>query len=961
MNTNLTSSAGLWWTSTWRVLLLAAALVLNGLPTRAATVAYWRFEEGPAEAQVSHGGQGAGVFYPGTADSSGNGNALSVWAEGEAGYAYRTDVPLGVVPGTGAANSFSVQNSGAYPGLFTASDSMRTMTPSQFTIEASFKPEVGWWRTIVGRDSRGATALDTNAAALYLQITPTDAVAIKFCDVSGYWHEAISFNGIISGFPAGNPDAGHWYHMAAVSDGTNLCLYLDPGTGFTLVGRTNMTLSGSPNTALTAGLGSGSNWVAGTWTVGRGLYAGAHANWAYGFIDEVRISDTALAPEQFLFWHPPVQATRWGNALDFDGVDEHVVLPGGFWFTNQFTIEAWVYERSYGKYVRIVDVGNPLNANSVVLYLDSTTGRPAFQIIGKGSVVAPQPIPTNLWVHLAASFQSGVGGILYVNGFAVQTNASMSAPNLVMRTNAFIGRSNHPDDPYADAMFDDVRIWGVARSATEIRDGLCHGLSGNEPNLEAYYRFDEGAGNVASDSSPHSRHGILVNGPAWRNSTIPGFINVTATVAPGLPGVGASSVAWGDYDNDGRLDFLLTGWTGSDAIAQVWRNTGSGFSNVTATVAPGLPGAGGGSVAWGGYDNDGRLDFLLTDWTRSGGTPQVWRNTGSGFTNVTATVAPGLPGVRGSSVAWGDYDNDGRLDFLLTGWTRSDAIAQVWRNTGSGLTNVTATVAPGLPGVECSSVAWGDYDTDGRLDFLLTGDPGSGRISQVWWNTGSGFTNVTATVAPGLPGVECMSVAWGDYDNDGRLDFLLTGDTGSSHIPQVWRNINWTSNTVPAAPTGLAATQTGSAVTLSWNPGSDIETPASGLTYNLCVGTTPGGSDIVSPNAGAAGARRLVGMGNVQQGLSVPLVSLPNGRFYWSVQAVDGAFAGGPFAPEQSFTVRPFLVCTRQGNYIRISWHGNGSLEESPSIRGPWVAVPGATSPYLSPPSAVQEFFRLRD
>jgi hypothetical protein len=122
-------------------------------------------------------------------------------------------------------------------------------------------------------------------------------------------------------------------------------------------------------------------------------------------------------------------------------------------------------------------------------------------------------------------------------------------------------------------------------------------------------------------------------------------------------------------------------------------------------------------VAWGDYDNDGRLDFLLTGFLRS----QLWRNTGSGFSNVTASVAPGLPGR--SSVAWGDFDNDGRLDFLLTGSTNS-VPPQLWRNTGGGFGNVTASVAPGLPGLYFSSAAWGDYDSDGRLDFLLTGNPG---------------------------------------------------------------------------------------------------------------------------------------------------------------------------------------------------------------------------------------------
>ena len=208
---------------------------------------------------------------------------------------------------------------------------------------------------------------------------------------------------------------------------------------------------------------------------------------------------------------------------------------------------------------------------------------------------------------------------------------------------------------------------------------------------------------------------------------------------------------------------------------------------------------------------------------------------------------------------------------------------------------MTASVAPGLPGPDWGSVAWGDYDNDGRLDFLLA----TYGASQVWRNTGGGFSNVTASVASGLPGIENGSAAWGDYDNDGRLDFLLTGSG------QLWRNnMSVAANAPPAAPTGLSSTLSGATVSLSWNPPADDRTPSAGLNYNLRIGTTPGASDVLAPMALTDGLRLLPALGNAQTGTDA-VMNLPFGRYYWSVQAVDTSFAGSPFAVEQQFTIAP--------------------------------------------------------
>ncbi len=678
--------------------------------------------------------------------------------------------------------------------------------------------------------------------------------------------------------------------------------------------------------------------------------------------------------------------TSWGNALSFNGSSQYVTVPPDTWFGNEFTIEVWVYERSYNYWSRVIDFGNGENADNVFLALSyDVSGRPVLSV-GNQQLIAPQSIPLNKWVHLAATLANNTA-TLYVNGMEVGSGW-VQAPTPINRAINYIGRSNWSADAYANAIFDDLRIWNVARSANQVRDDMCHPLNGTESNLVANWKFDEVAGNTAHDATASDLNGALVNYPSWTNSTIPPTLNLNA----GLTGVLLSSVAWGDYDNDGRLDILLSGTTtgtSAGAIAQVWRNTGTGFANVTATVAPALKKVFWGSVSWTDYNNDARLDMLLTGWDVNGNpSTQLWRNNGSTFTLITT----GLPAITASSAAWGDYDNDGRPDILLTGFTGGSIVSQVWRNTGNGsFTNINA----GLPGVDYGSVAWGDYDNDGRLDILLTGLNGiADQIAQVWRNNGEGRS---PTINAGLPGVCYSSVAWGDYDNDGRLDILLTGGghwrehcpgvaqhgqwlspistpgcreftigsvawgdydndgrldillsgdhqwhplprcggtmgtirsptstpgcrecygsaawgdydndgrvdillagaTGVSPnynpIAQVWRNIGGKANTPPTAPGGLTANVGTDGIRLSWSPSTDAQTPAGALTYNLRIGTNTGTAELVCPH-------RMPALGNAQFRQNAHFSNLTWGVYYWSVQAIDPAFGGSPFAPEQ--------------------------------------------------------------
>ena len=137
----------------------------------------------------------------------------------------------------------------------------------------------------------------------------------------------------------------------------------------------------------------------------------------------------------------------------------------------------------------------------------------------------------------------------------------------------------------------------------------------------------------------------------------------------------------------------------------------------------------------------------------------------------------------------------------------------------------------------------------------------------------------------------------------------------------------------------------GQQVTLRWNAASDAQTPVLGLTYNIRVGTRPGACDIVSPQSAANGFRLLPQRGNAEHRLFSTVVGLKGRIYYWSVQAVDTAFAGGPFAPEQTFIVPPAFqeIHVQPDGNIQLRFLGavggtNYTLEASTNLTQ-WSAI----------------------
>lgn len=155
------------------------------------------------------------------------------------------------------------------------------------------------------------------------------------------------------------------------------------------------------------------------------------------------------------------------------------------------------------------------------------------------------------------------------------------------------------------------------------------------------------------------------------------------------------------------------------------------------------------------------------------------------------------------------------------------------------------------------------------------------------------------------------SVSWGDYDLDGKLDILLTGaDSLPYYSPtaygftKIYQNNLTASNSVPTYPPCQSSNVVGNSVNFNWSRSDDNQTNSKGLSYNLRIGTTYFGCEIKSPMANlSSGFRSLPHMGNVNLDTAWMIKNLPDGKYYWSVQAIDNSFAGSNFSPTDSFVV----------------------------------------------------------
>lgn len=281
----------------------------------------------------------------------------------------------------------------------------------------------------------------------------------------------------------------------------------------------------------------------------------------------------------------------------------------------------------------------------------------------------------------------------------------------------------------------------------------------------------------------------------YRNLGNGKFADVTAVAGVGDDGYGMGCVA-GDIDNDGDSDLYVSNY-GRNTL---YRNNGDGtFADMTVAAGVGDT-LGGTGCAFLDYDRDGFLDLFVGNYldfdpgyrlhyaadefpgplSYLGQRDLLYHNKGDGTFEEVGERAGVAKSGRAMGTIAADYDADGWIDIFVA----NDAMQNyLYRNNGDGTFSDVAFqsgVALSANGDATSSMGgdFGDFDNDGDFDLLVP----DMAFNNLYVNVGGALFK-DATAACGLAQASGQYISWGgdfgDFDNDGFLDILLS--TGDNH------------------------------------------------------------------------------------------------------------------------------------------------------------------------------------
>ncbi len=485
------------------------------------------------------------------------------------------------------------------------------------------------------------------------------------------------------------------------------------------------------------------------------------------------------------------------------------VAPSAVLFTENFTQSAGTVLTTSGWAAHSGAGTNPLTVSAPGLMLAGYPGS------GVGNAVAL----TTSGEDVNRAFAAQTSGTVYASFLVTVTEASQDpaggyffhlGPDPIGTT--FRGRVFAKKDASNNVAF------GISKAATAVADIAYTPFSytlGTTYMIVVKYTIVDGATNdtvsmIVSPTVPSSEPAATVTATdiATQSDINPGTVAIRQGATATSPTVrvdgirvgttwadivsGPASIAQNivDFDGDGRTDFTVVRNTGGGSNGQVtWFTRLNGSSALTGS-------------AWGlatdffvpaDFDGDQKTDIAV--WRPAPATQAAFYILKSSDNTVQIEFF-GQTGDTPTVV--GDYDGDGKADVAVYRAGATAGAQSTWFYRGS-LNNPSGATTFVPWGVNGDFVAPGDYDGDGRNDFVVQRNGGNGQ-AQFWMNqTQAGF----ATVSFGLPSDRIVP---GDYDGDGKTDLAVVRTQGGTYNWYLRPSSTGVASATPFAIFGSAAT-----------------------------------------------------------------------------------------------------------------------------------------------------------
>ncbi|HEY5745891.1 MAG TPA: FG-GAP-like repeat-containing protein [Chryseolinea sp.] len=426
------------------------------------------------------------------------------------------------------------------------------------------------------------------------------------------------------------------------------------------------------------------------------------------------------------------------------------------------------------------------------------------------------------------------------------------------------------------------------------------------------------------------------------------------------PGLSNTTFTWFDIDNDEDLDFLFGGMDdhtgGPDPFVNkifVYENTGGVFNQLSTTTLTGTSQC---SMDWADSNGDGKIDLLVTGpGVGYVANTAIYLNDGN--KKFVKDTKSSLRQTVNGDVKWGDFDNDGDMDAFVAGSQPrgGTTLAVVYENIDGVLKERTDIPLAAVGETWFGGSKWVDYNNDGLLDILISGQGDSFAtvvfVFELYKNKGNGtFEKVEE---PFFTGLVHSSVDFGDFDNDGDADICFTGINPAGLTAGIYENrlldgptvVN--TNPSPPAVAGFSERFFRKQVTLAWQDGSDQQTPSAALSYNFYLRN--GVQKFTSPTSNFATGYLLTTNPANGRAKRAIVNGIPEGNNYWAVQSIDGAKSGSLFSGEKTFyQINGPEAKTAEiitPTSVKLTWVDNSSIETSYQVVRSTSPTTGFTSP----------------